>query len=148
MLPDLSVLWVIFFVLLSVAVLNGLVFKPLLKVMHERERAIGSARELAEKAAAEARAATADFEAKTTAARAEVYREMEVARKDALSQRAALIAETRHEAETTLTAARKTLEGRRRRRPRPVEQGRGRPGHRDRRARARPARVVARGPRR
>ena len=102
MLPDLSVLWVIFFVLLSVAVLNGLVFKPLLQVMHERERAVGSARELAEKAAADARAATAEFEARTTAARAEVYREMEATRKDALA------------------AAARCCSPRRGRRPRPV----------------------------
>jgi F-type H+-transporting ATPase subunit b len=108
-LPDLSVLWVILFVLLSVAVLNSLVFKPLLKVMHEREGAIESARELARKAAADARRATEDFEARTTAARAEVYREMEAARKEALAQRAVLLAETRQEAEASLTTARQTL---------------------------------------
>ena len=70
MIPDLSVLWVIFFVLLAVWVVNRLLLKPLLRVMHEREHAAASARALAEKAAADAAAAAADFEARTNAARA------------------------------------------------------------------------------
>jgi F0F1-type ATP synthase membrane subunit b/b' len=76
-LPDLSVFWVIFFVLLLTGVLNQLLFKPLQRVMAEREQAIRSARELADRSAAEARAATAEFEAKTSAARAESYRQMD-----------------------------------------------------------------------
>ena len=40
MLPDLSVLWVIFFVLVLTVLLNRLLFKPLLRVMGEREHAI------------------------------------------------------------------------------------------------------------
>ena len=47
MLPDLSVVWVIFFVLLLTVVLERLLFTPLLRVMEERQRAIRSARELA-----------------------------------------------------------------------------------------------------
>ena len=72
MLPDLSVFWVIFFVLLLTGVLNRLLFKPLQRVMAERERTIRSARELAERSATEARAAAAEFEAKTSSARAEI----------------------------------------------------------------------------
>ena len=59
MLPDLSVVWVIVFVLLLTAVLNRLLYKPLLRVMEERQRAITSARELAERSAAEATRAAA-----------------------------------------------------------------------------------------
>src|SRR4051812_756345 len=55
--PDLSVLWVIFFVLLVAAILNQLLFKPLIRVMAARETAVASARQLAERAAAQAREA-------------------------------------------------------------------------------------------
>ena len=54
--PDLSVLWVIFFVLLLATILNGLLFKPLIRVMAAREAAVASARQLAERAATQARA--------------------------------------------------------------------------------------------
>jgi F-type H+-transporting ATPase subunit b len=104
-LPDLSVLFVIVFVLLSIAVINALIFKPLVRVMEQRESAIRSARELAEKSAAEAQAATAEFEARTRAARAEVYREMDEARRAGLAQRADIIDETRREAEARIAEA-------------------------------------------
>jgi F-type H+-transporting ATPase subunit b len=108
-LPDLSVLFVILFVLSSIAVLNALVFKPLVRIMEQRESAIRSARELAEKSAAEAQAATAEFEAKTRAARAEVYREMDDARRAGLARRADLLEETRREAEARVADARAQL---------------------------------------
>ena len=60
----LSVLWVIFFVLLLTVLLDRLLFKPVLRVMGEREQAIRSARELAERSANEARLASAEFEKK------------------------------------------------------------------------------------
>jgi F-type H+-transporting ATPase subunit b len=104
-LPDLSVLWVVVFVLASVAVVNTLIFKPLLRVMHEREAAIASARALAEKAAAEAAAAAAEFEARTTTARAEVYRQMDQSRRAALAAREEILVKTRAEIEATIADA-------------------------------------------
>jgi F-type H+-transporting ATPase subunit b len=80
---DLSVLWIIGFVLLLIAVVNRLLFKPLLNVMHQRDRAVSSARELAERATADAAAAALEFEARTRAARAEVQRTMDDVRKTA-----------------------------------------------------------------
>ena len=62
MIPDLSVLWVIFFVLLITTLLNLLLFKPLLAVMSKREGAVTSARALAESAAAKAQQAADEFE--------------------------------------------------------------------------------------
>ena len=50
-LPDLSVLWVIFFVLRPDGLLDRLLFRPVLRVMQQREEAIHSARELAERSA-------------------------------------------------------------------------------------------------
>jgi F-type H+-transporting ATPase subunit b len=105
LLPDLSVVWVIFFVMLLTVVLDRLLLKPLLRVMQEREHAIRSARELAERSASEARAAAAEFEAKTTAARGEIYRQMDERRRSALSERADILARTRAEAEAEIAAA-------------------------------------------
>ncbi len=105
MLPDLSVFFVIFFVLLLTVVLDRLLFKPILRVIAQREDAIRSARELAERSAAEARAATAEFEQQTSAARAEVYRQMDEMRRVALEERAQIVAQTRAEAEAEIAAA-------------------------------------------
>ena len=105
MLPDLSVVWVIFFVLLLTVVLNRLLFKPLLRVMAEREQAISSARELAERSATEARQATLEFERKTGEARAELYKQMDEMRRAAMAERADILARTRVEAEAEIAAA-------------------------------------------
>jgi F-type H+-transporting ATPase subunit b len=105
LLPDVSVFWVIFFVLVLTIVLDRLLFKPLLNVMRQREAAVRSARELAERAAADARQAAAEFEQKTTAARAEIYRQMEEMRRAALAERAEILARTRAEAEAEVAVA-------------------------------------------
>ena len=105
MIPDLSVLWVISLVLLAVWVVNALLLKPLVRIMHEREHAITTARQLADKAAAEAAAAAAQFEARTTAARAELHRDMEQARRAALATREQLLADTRAEVGANLKSA-------------------------------------------
>lgn len=110
MLPDLSVLWVIFFVLLLTVILDRLLFKPILRVMAERERAITSARELAERSASEARAAGTEFERKTTEARAEVYRQMDEMRRAALAERTEILSRTRAEAEAEVASAAEQLE--------------------------------------
>jgi F-type H+-transporting ATPase subunit b len=104
-LPDLSVFFVIFFVLLLTVVLDRLLFKPILRVIAQREDALRSARELAERSAAEARAATAEFEQQTSAARAEIYRQMDEMRRVALEERAQIVAQTRTEAEAEIAAA-------------------------------------------
>ena len=85
-LPDLSVFWVIFLRAGADGVLNRLLLQPLQRVMGEREQAIRSARELAERSAAEARAAAAEFDQKTSVARAEIYRQMDEMRKPALDR--------------------------------------------------------------
>lgn len=105
MLPDLSVLWVIFFVLLLTVVLDRLLFKPILRVMGQREEAIRSARELAERSAAEAKLASQEFEKRTAEARTELYRQMDEMRRAATDERAAIVARTRAEAEAEIAAA-------------------------------------------
>lgn len=105
MLPDLSVLWVIFFLLVLTIVLDRLLFRPIQRVIRQREDAARSARELAERSAREAAAATAEFEKKTAAARAEVYRQMDDVRRTALDARAQILAQTRAEAEQQIASA-------------------------------------------
>ena len=102
MLPDLSVLWVIGFVLVLSILLDRLLLRPVTRIMKARENAIGSARELAETSRARAQAAMDEFDAKTRAARTEVYRVMEENRRAALATRAELVAATRREVERSM----------------------------------------------
>jgi F-type H+-transporting ATPase subunit b len=104
-LPDLSVVWVIGFVLVLSILLDRLLLRPVTRIMKARETAIGSARELAETSRARAQAAIDEFDAKTRAARAEVYRQMEENRRAALATRAELVADTRREVERSMGEA-------------------------------------------
>lgn len=106
MFPDVTVFWIIALILLTGLILNGLILKPVLRVMQAREGAVKSARQLAESAAAKARAATAEFESRTQAARTEIYREMDEKRRRALDRRAELLAQTRAETESAIQQAR------------------------------------------
>ncbi|MFN8059461.1 MAG: ATP synthase F0 subunit B [Vicinamibacterales bacterium] len=107
---DLSVLWVIGFVLLLTAIVNRLLFQPVLQVVRDREGAITSAGALAEESANRAKAALAEYETRTTAARAEVYKEMDERRRQALAFRSDLLASARAEVETSLRRATDDLE--------------------------------------
>jgi F-type H+-transporting ATPase subunit b len=110
MLPNLTVLWVIFFVLVLTFVVDRMLLRPVLGVIRRREEAIESARELARRSAAEAQAATAEFDRNTTAARAELYREMDEMRRTALARRAEIVATTRAEAEAQVADAVRQLD--------------------------------------
>jgi F0F1-type ATP synthase membrane subunit b/b' len=103
--PDLSVVWVIFFVLLLTVLLDRLLLRPMTRVMSERDGAIRSARELAEASRAKAQSASDELESKTRAARAEVYRQMEEKRREALERRAMVVGETRSEVERLMADA-------------------------------------------
>ena len=110
MLPNLSVIFVILAVVLLAVVLDRVLFKPLLRVMREREQAVKSAIQLAETAAAKAQAATSEFDSKVAAARAELYKHMDERRKAGEAHRVELVAKTRAEVETQLADARAQLE--------------------------------------
>jgi F-type H+-transporting ATPase subunit b len=107
--PDLSVVWVIFLVLLLTGVLNRLLLRPMTRVMEERDGAIRSARELAEASQARAQAATDELEARTRAARGDVYRQMDEKRRDALERRTQIVADTRSEVERATAEAKQRL---------------------------------------
>ena len=102
---NLSLLWVVFFVLVLTFAINRLLLKPLTETMQKRQEAIDSARALAERAAREAQSATDEFERKTAAARAEVYRQMDDMRRVANDERTRLLDETRAEAAAALAEA-------------------------------------------
>ncbi len=105
MLPSLGVFWVILIVLLVAFVLDRGLFRPIGRVMREREAAIRSAQEMAQAAATRAREATAEFEQRTRAAQAEVYREMDENRRLANEKRAAIMAQTRQEVDAQVADA-------------------------------------------
>jgi F-type H+-transporting ATPase subunit b len=105
LIPDLSVAWVIALVLTLSILLDRLLLRPLTRVMREREGAIRSARELAETSRTKAQVAADEFDARTRAARAEVYHQMDEKRRAALDRRAELVASTRREIEQTVHEA-------------------------------------------
>ena len=105
MIPDLSVLWVIFFVLLITTLLNLLLFKPLLAVMHKREGAVQSARALAAPAA-ETHNRRPTSSSRAPAARTEVSLQMDATRREAEERRAQLLAAAREQAGATPPRAR------------------------------------------
>jgi F-type H+-transporting ATPase subunit b len=108
--PDLSVLWVIALLLICVVVLNTLIFKPILAMSESRAKAVRDARELAASAAEKAAEASATFDRTLATARAEVYGQMDEARRAALARRSALMADTRQETERVLHDAAARLE--------------------------------------
>jgi F-type H+-transporting ATPase subunit b len=111
LLPDLSVIWVIFFVLLLTFLLNRLLFRPLVRVMDARQAAAKAARDLADQAASDAKNATAEFDARTRVARQEIARQMEETRRAAEAERVALVAAAHQQTEITLAGAAAQLSG-------------------------------------
>ena len=102
MIPDLSALWVIAFLLLTTYLLNTLIFQPILKVIEARTKAISDARDLAQSAADRATTANTEYMQRLNAARTDVYRQMDDTRRAAMDKRAAAIAETRATVEREL----------------------------------------------
>ena len=110
MIPDWSVLWVIVLVLTLTFIVQRFLFGPLLHVMHERESATAKALSLAAEADRRAKAASADYDAQMSAARNEVYRQMEKVRRDALDWRATFVAQARQEADAARAKALRALD--------------------------------------
>lgn len=105
MIPDLTTLWVIFFLLLTTVLLNALIFQPILRVIEARNKAVTDARDLAQSASERATAANTEYTQKLNAARSEVYRQMDETRRAAMDKRSALVAETRATVERELAEA-------------------------------------------
>jgi F0F1-type ATP synthase membrane subunit b/b' len=104
-LPGLAVFWVILIVLLLAFVLDRGLFRPIGRVMRDRETAVRSAQEMAQASATHARAAAAEFEQRTKAAQAEIYRDMDENRRQANETRATVMAETRRDVDAQVADA-------------------------------------------
>lgn len=89
--------------------LKSVFFKPLERVLEKRYEATEGARKLAAESLERAAARTAEYEAAMRAARAEVYQAQERLHKRLLDQESAQLAESRHEADQLVTAARELL---------------------------------------
>jgi F-type H+-transporting ATPase subunit b len=109
-LPNLSVIFVVIAVVFLAIVLDRVLFKPLLRVMRERETAIKSAIQAAETATAKAQAASAEFDANVAAARADLYKQMDERRKAAEGYRKELVAQTKADVDAQLASAKAELE--------------------------------------
>jgi len=79
-------------------------------VMRERESAIESAMQAAERVTAKAQAASAEFDATVAAARADLYKQMDERRKAAEGYRKELVAQTKADVDAQLTSAKAELE--------------------------------------
>ncbi|MEO5823593.1 MAG: ATP synthase F0 subunit B [Vicinamibacteraceae bacterium] len=110
MIPDLSVLWVILLVLVLTVIVQRFLFGPLLHVMHERESATVKAQALAAEAGRRAATAVADYDSQMSAARNDVYRQMETVRREALERSAAFVAKARQDANATRAEALRSLD--------------------------------------
>jgi F0F1-type ATP synthase membrane subunit b/b' len=105
MIPDITTLWVVFFLLLCTVILNTLIFQPILRIIDARGGAVREARELAESASTKATAAAAEYDRTLNAARTEVYAQLDDTRRAALEKRAQLLTDTRQTVERDTKAA-------------------------------------------
>ena len=102
---NLSLFWVIAFVLVLAWTLERTLIKPLTRVMQEREQALASARELAESATQRAAAAAREFEEKRAEARTDIFKQMDKMRQDLLAHREDTLQKARIEADAAFKEA-------------------------------------------
>lgn len=107
--PNVTLVVVLILFIVFVIVLNQILFKPIGKVLDERES-------LTDGAAAEARAASRQYQSRLNnyeetirQARAESYRKLEQQRKAALEERSNLVAAARAEAEAEIEKAKQEV---------------------------------------
>jgi F-type H+-transporting ATPase subunit b len=96
-------------VLAFYVVMHALFFKPLLRVMAEREARTAGAQKAAEAAQVAAAAKVKQYQEALQKARAQVYSEQEAARKKLLDERAAQLKDARGAAGSEVAAAKKRI---------------------------------------
>jgi F-type H+-transporting ATPase subunit b len=96
-------------VLVFFVVMRALFFRPLLKVMAERDARTAGARKAAEQAQAAASEKVKQYQEALKQARAKVYAEQEAARKTLLEERANLLKTSRGKASAEVAAAKERL---------------------------------------
>lgn len=93
--PDFSLLVAFVIFIAFIFVINALIFKPVLKVLDERERLTSGALAEAQKAVHSYEKQLANYEEKIRAARAESYRLLETQRSAALNERSEILAKVK-----------------------------------------------------
>ncbi len=89
--------------------LKGMLFRPLEKVLKQRDDATAGARERAEQGVQLADKKVREFDEAIAAARADLYRDQEAQRKQWIEQQSVQVRESRTRAEQALAAARASL---------------------------------------
>jgi len=108
--PDSSLVAIFILFLLFVFVMNRLLFKPIGRVLDQRERMTEGARHEARASARVYEGKVAGYESSIRNARAETYRLLQKAREKALAERAGLIEEARQAAGQEINSAKAELE--------------------------------------
>jgi len=105
LLPDLSLLAILVAFLLNYWIVRTFFFKPINRILTEREEEIGSSQRRYEESLARFNAAVSEIEANLHQARRDGATVREARRSEAVTHRASLIERTRHEAERIVTEA-------------------------------------------
>ncbi len=109
-LPDLSLLLVMVVFWATFWVLRQSLFRPLGRILDEREKAVRSAERDLEAALDKERATLAEIDARLTAARAQAMAAREKARQEATARRNAVLESAREKARAQVAAAQERLE--------------------------------------
>ena len=109
--PDGSLVFVLVLFIIFVFVLNRILFKPIGRVLDERETLTEGARTEARAATRRYQAELADYEARIRQARAESYKRLEQQRAAALEQRRQLINEAKADANKQIEQAKQEIAG-------------------------------------
>ena len=107
--PDVSLIFVLVLFIIFVFVLNQLLFKPIGRVLDERETLTEGARTEARAATRGYQAQLADYEARIRQARAESYWRLEQQRAIALDERRQLIEQAKTEAGNQIEQAKQQI---------------------------------------
>jgi len=97
------------FVFFLFVLLDRMLFRPVQKVLKQREEATAGAQARARAMMAEAEAKRLDYERGLQAARQDLYRQREGERRAAVEERARALADSRHHAEAMLAEAKAAL---------------------------------------
>jgi F-type H+-transporting ATPase subunit b len=108
--PDFSLLFIVALFLLFVFVMNRLLFKPIGRVLDERQALTEGATNEARAAARRYQAKLAQYEESIRQARAESYRRLEQERARALEERRGLIEDAKQKATTEIEQAKSEIE--------------------------------------
>ncbi|MEW6736299.1 MAG: ATP synthase F0 subunit B [Acidobacteriota bacterium] len=107
--PDASLPIVLIIFATLIFLLNALIFKPVLKVLDERERLTGGALAEAKHALHDYERRLASYEERIRAARAESYHLLETQRTAALSERSRLLEEVKAQAAETVEGKKREI---------------------------------------